>query len=54
VTSSRTKWIVDFTEGAVRDFDGVKGKEERKAIFNAIATSSANSAQSSSPRTSSR
>jgi len=27
---------VDFTEGAVRDFDGVKGKEERKAIFNAI------------------
>ena len=28
--------MVDFTDGAVRDFVEVKGKEERNALFNAV------------------
>ena len=35
-TSGRQQWNVDFDEGAVRDFEAVKSKEERKAVFNAI------------------
>lgn len=34
--AGRQQWNVDFDEGAVRDFEAVKSKEERKAVFNAI------------------
>lgn len=34
--TGRQQWNVDFDEGAVRDFEAVKSKEERKAVFNAI------------------
>lgn len=30
------QWNVDFDEGAVRDFEAVKAKDERKAVFNAV------------------
>ncbi len=29
-------WVVDFDEGAVRDFEAVKSREERKAVFNVV------------------
>ena len=31
-----TQWVIDFDEGAVRDFEAVKGKEERRALFTAV------------------
>lgn len=30
------QWVVDFDEGAVRDLEAVKGKEERRALFTAV------------------
>lgn len=30
------QWNVDFDEGAVRDFEAVKAKGERKAVFNVV------------------
>lgn len=30
------QWIVDFDEGAVRDLERIKGKEERKALYTAV------------------
>lgn len=36
MATQRRKWIVDFDEGAVQDLVEVKGKEERKAIFNVV------------------
>ena len=33
---AREQWIVDFDEGAVRDLEDVKGKEERKALLTAV------------------
>lgn len=32
----RQQWNVDFDEGAVRDFETVKAKDERKAVFNVL------------------
>ena len=32
----RRKFIVDFTDDAVRDFDALKAKDERKALFNVV------------------
>ena len=36
VASKRTRYLVDFDAGAVRDFAAVKSKDERKALFNAV------------------
>lgn len=30
------QWNVDFDEGAVRDFEAVKAKGERRAVFNVV------------------
>ena len=32
----RRQWNVDFDAGAVRDFEAVKAKYERKAVFNVL------------------
>lgn len=32
----RRQWNVDFGDGAVRDFEAVKAKDERKAVFNVL------------------
>ena len=34
--AGRRQWNVDFDEGAVRDFEGVKGREERRAVFTVV------------------
>ncbi len=30
------QWNVDFDEGAVRDFEAVKEKDERRAVFTVV------------------
>jgi hypothetical protein len=32
----RRRFPVDFDEGAVRDFESVRSKDERKAVFNVV------------------
>jgi hypothetical protein len=34
---ARKAWVVEFDEGAVRDFEDVKGRQERRAIFNVVS-----------------
>jgi hypothetical protein len=34
MTRARKAWLVEFDEGAVRDFEDVKGRQERRAVFN--------------------
>lgn len=33
---ANVQWVIDFDEGAVRDFEAVKGREERRALFTAV------------------